>query len=110
MNGVILSNTEAGFEVKVFLIDFITGPRKQVLNKNLFYQAVNQTSLNLLPILLMLALAYNFGGLRPTMKNITARIRPTTKRIHATSEAIAAIPVRPNIPATRATTRNIKAQ
>tara|TARA_R110002124_G_scaffold183145_1_gene350524 strand:- start:12688 stop:12918 length:231 start_codon:yes stop_codon:yes gene_type:complete len=53
---------------------------------------------------------YNFGGLRPITKNTTDKIRPTTKRIQATSDATAATPVRPSTPATIATTRKIKAQ
>jgi hypothetical protein len=62
------------------------------------------------PISLILGLVYIFGGLRPMIKNTTAKIRPTTNKNQAISDAIAAIPVRPNMPAMRATTRNIKAQ
>jgi hypothetical protein len=48
-------------------------------------------------------------GLRPIRKKTTAKINPTTNKIHAIFAAVPAIPVNPKIPATNAIIRNAMA-
>jgi hypothetical protein len=45
----------------------------------------------------------------PNTKLTTARIKPTTNKIHAICDDRPAIPVSPNTPAINATTKNINA-